>query len=60
MTNISDDLRKELREVGNNLHLLETVPVYFDGGASIGKIQERITSASKRLDKIASQLPLTH
>jgi hypothetical protein len=50
------DFRRALKEVGLDLHLLETVRVHLDGGRSVQAILDKISSASDKLRGLAERL----
>ena len=54
---LRDGLSKELRDVGRDLHLVETMQVYMDGGASVQAICNRVKQGCTYLNKIVASLP---
>ena len=53
---LSDNVKENLINVGRSLHLVETITIYMDGGASLRSIQERIEKSSDELDIIIGNL----
>lgn len=51
----SDDFAKQLREMGTNLHLVETERIYLDGGQSVRRIVDRVRDFGMRLRALLSQ-----
>lgn len=47
---IRDGLGETVREVGHDLHLIETAQIYMDGGKSVRAIIDRIKTDRERLD----------
>lgn len=55
---IQPSLSEKVREVGRDLHLIETMRVYCDGGRSVRAIVERIKKNSDELTSLAEAMNL--
>lgn len=55
---LGDGIKESLTEVGRSLHLVETVTIYMDGGASVKAIVERISQSSVDLDHIVESIQM--
>lgn len=53
---VDKQLLQELREIGRDLHLVETMRLHMDGGHSANAVVERITTCSNRLKSVVQQL----
>jgi hypothetical protein len=53
---IRTELSQRLKDAGRNLHLVETMPVYMDGGRSVQAILSEIRNGSQKMDEIVSAL----
>jgi len=53
---LGDGIRLKLIDVGRSLHLVETITIYMDGGASLRAIQDRVTNSAEGLDQIVDNL----
>lgn len=53
---IQNGLSKKLLNIGRNLHLVETIEIFADGGRSERKIVETIQMASKQFDKVLTSV----
>jgi hypothetical protein len=53
---ILPDLSIRLRNLGRDLHLVETLLVYCDGGRSVQRIVERVQQASRGLSELAKEV----
>jgi hypothetical protein len=53
---IPTDLKLELHDVAKELHLLETIIFFSDGGRSIRTIEDRINNLSERLNKLTEKI----
>jgi len=49
-------INDKLRTIGKNLHLIETIRIYLDGGQSIRAIIERVTKLASELEEITTLL----
>jgi ATP-dependent DNA helicase RecG len=56
ITALGDGVREKLINTGRTLHLVETMNVYMDGGASLRAIQDRVKEAAEGLDRIIEML----
>lgn len=52
ITNLGEGVKESLIDVGRSLHLIETVRIYMDGGASMRAIVEKIAQSSNELETI--------
>lgn len=52
-------LGRELRELGRDLHVVETMPVYADGGISVQAIIDSIRQGRDRLSALASAITVS-
>lgn len=50
----SDEFTDQLREIGGNLHLIETKRLYLDGGQSMRQIVKGVHDLSNQLDTLLS------
>jgi ATP-dependent DNA helicase RecG len=48
---------QELRSIARELHLVETMRLYMDGGRSLQAVKDRVLECSKRLNNLSGQLP---
>jgi len=55
---IKENLGWELQTVARNLHLVETIRLYLDGGNSIRRLVEQVQHYSDELNKIVSLVPV--
>lgn len=53
---IQSGLEEKLREIGHDLHLVETMPIYMDGGRSASAIVERIRKSNDRFEKLVGSI----
>lgn len=53
---LEENLRQELRSVGRELHLMETMRLYMDGGKSLQAVKDRVSECNNRLDNLSGQL----
>ena len=53
---IQSGLGQKLREIGRDLHLVETMQVYMDGGRSVSAIVERIQKGHQAFDALIESL----
>ena len=49
-------LSKRLLEIGRDLHLVETMQVYLDGGRSVAAVVDRVQKNSKELSELSEAL----
>lgn len=56
LAQIDPTLSSRLREIGRKLHLVETIRIYMDGGASVNALLAGIQSHSDDLASIANEL----
>ena len=56
---IQPGLSHKCIEIGRNLHLVETMPVFIDGGRSLSAVIERIQKSSEALTALVGQLSLS-
>ena len=56
LAQLKANLSEVIREVGHDLHLLETVRVYMDGGRSIRGITDRIKACCQRLEEAVASI----
>jgi hypothetical protein len=54
---IPNDLKEKLHVIAKELHLIETMRIYMDGGKSLGAVQERIRDLNMQLTGLAKQMP---
>ena len=54
---IPNDLKEELHIIAKELHLIETMRIYMDGGRSLRAVQDKINNLSIQLNEIIKQLP---
>jgi hypothetical protein len=54
---IFHDLKEKLYHIGKELHLVETMRIYMDGGRLLRAVQERISDLNAQLTDLAEQLP---
>ena len=52
-----DEVAIDMREIGRDLHLLETKRLYMDGGQSQQEVYGRLSQANKNLELLLSRLP---
>jgi len=50
------NIKDNLLEVGHELHLVETMRLYMDGGRSVQAVIDRVSSSSEKLAKIVALL----
>lgn len=55
---LGDGVKESLIGVGRSLHLLETVTIYMDGGASMRAIEDSVRQSSQELDLIVENIQL--
>lgn len=53
---LGNSIKESLIEVGRSLHLVETITIYMDGGASVRAIEERVRQSSKDLNHIVENI----
>ena len=53
---IEEGFLQELRSIARELHLVETLRLYMDGGKSLQAVKDRVLECSKRLDNLSDQL----
>lgn len=53
---LGQDFKQALRSIAKELHLIETVRLYMDGGQSLRKLLQKISQNSERLSNIIIQL----
>jgi len=53
---IAPDVSKDLQSVARELHLIETMRLYMDGGASLHSITDRLSSCSLRIEELAGRI----
>jgi ATP-dependent DNA helicase RecG len=53
---LGDNVKENLISVGRSLHLIETITIYMDGGASLRAIQERVEKTADELEQIINNL----
>ena len=53
---LGDNVKENLISVGRSLHLIETITIYMDGGASLRAIQERVEKSADDLEQIINNL----
>jgi hypothetical protein len=53
---IAPGVSKDLQSVARELHLIETMRLYMDGGASLHSITDRLSSCSLRLEELAGRI----
>jgi hypothetical protein len=56
LDSLAQGLSARLRDVGRTLHLVETMPLYPDGGKSVQAILDRVQHGCSELEQIASSL----
>jgi hypothetical protein len=56
ISSLGDNIKEDLIAVGRSLHLIETVTIYMDGGASLRAIQERVEKSADDLEQIIKNL----
>lgn len=49
-------LAERLRPIGKELHLVETMPLYMDGGRSMQAILDRIETQQQALNQLIAEL----
>ncbi len=54
---ISKDLKEELCGIAKELHLIETIRFYLDGGRSIETVEDKINKLNIRLNELLTQIP---
>ncbi len=55
---LRDGVKEELTSTGRDLHLVETMRLYMDGGKSLQAILDKISDCNNSLSKLADQLQL--
>ena len=53
---LSSEDATALRKAGRDLHLVETVQLYLDGGASLKGLADQIVAATERIESVAAKL----
>ena len=53
---LADKDAEALRQAGRQLHLVDTIPVYLDGGASGKKLAEQIVRATEGIETVAAKV----
>ncbi|MBA2591376.1 MAG: ATP-binding protein [Gammaproteobacteria bacterium] len=53
---IAPRIRDDLHSVARELHLVETMRLYMDGGASLRSIIDRVSQCNNRLEELARQI----
>ena len=53
---IATGVRNDLQSVARELHLVETMRLYMDGGASFRSITDRLSKCSSRLEELSQQI----
>lgn len=56
INSLGENTKENLITVGRSLHLIETVTIYMDGGASLRAIQERVEKSADDLEQIIKNL----
>ena len=56
INSLGENAKEYLIAVGRSLHLIETVTIYMDGGASLRAIQERVEKSANDLEQIVKNL----
>lgn len=57
LNGIKEDLGIELKIIARNLHLIEIIRLYMDGGNSIRQLVQQVQECSDELNKITSTIP---
>ena len=56
IASLQEGFDQRLQELGKDLHLVETMRLYMDGGRSLNAVAERVKNCSKKLTEIVSSL----
>lgn len=56
ITNLGEGVKESLIDVGRTLHIIETMRIYMDGGASMRAIVEKIAQSSDDLETIIKDI----
>lgn len=56
INSLGENTKENLIAVGRSLHLIETVTIYMDGGASLRSIQQKVEKSADDLEQIIKNL----
>ena len=56
ISDLGDELKEKLISIGRELHLVETMQIYMDGGESLKAILYKITESNDSLTQLVNQL----